>query len=51
MRIKVKNFQKNQNIPLFNDILTGEPNHEKFHCPPLSYNNKYIKTTSKISKN
>ena len=41
---------KNNNLPLFNDILTGDPNDENLNLPPLTYNNKYIKTPSEISK-
>ena len=48
---KSEKSSKNKNYPLFNDILTGDPNDENLNLPPLSYNNKYIKTPSVISKN
>ncbi len=46
-----KNSKKSQNNPFFNDIITGDPNDENLNLPPLSYNNKYIKTPSETSKN
>ena len=36
MRIKVKKVQKNKNMTLFKDILTGDPNDENLNLPPLS---------------